>query len=257
MKNHTLSYKTGIYFFFLIAFLFSSCAEKRVDKIRIATAANMQFAMNDLAEKFKENTGIESEILTSSSGKLTAQIEAGAPFHIFVSADMKYPNTLFNKGFADEKPKIYAYGNLVLWTLNNSINLTLENLLDPNVKHIAIANPQTAPYGRATEEYLRKSGIYDSLRPKFVYGESISVVNRYIHSRSAEVGFTAKSVVLSPQMKNEGKWIEIAQENYGKIEQGALLLKNKSNEENAKKFYDFLFSDEAKLILERYGYSTK
>ncbi|MCL6217476.1 molybdate ABC transporter substrate-binding protein [Zunongwangia sp. M21534] len=212
--------------------------------------------MKELTETFQQETGIKCETIVASSGKLTAQIKAGAPFDVFVSADLKYPNTLFKEGFGEEKPKVYANGTLVLWTTSENIKPSLEILSEENITHIAVANPKTAPYGRATEEFLKKAGKFGDLESKFIFGESISAVNRYIHSGSAEIGFTAKSVVLSPQMKNEGKWIEIDPSQYSSIQQAALLLKSKQTEtiKNARKFYEFLFSAKAKKILEKYGY---
>lgn len=243
----------------ILIYCFSACQSKPSNTLKIATAANMQFAMDSLIDVFQQKTNIECETIVASSGKLTAQIMAGAPFDIFISADIKYPNTLFEKGFALEKPKIYANGTLVLWTNLENTEPSIALLSNKEIKHITIANPKTAPYGFAAEEFLNKMGILDSLKQKVVFGESISAVNRYIYSRSADVGFTAKSVVLSPQMKNQGKWLELDPTLYSPIEQGALLLKssNQENSENAKKFYEFLFSEEAKNILNKYGYQTQ
>lgn len=248
-----------IVLFTLLSSLFSACNKNPETSVKIATAANMQFAMDELIKAFEGKTGIKCETVVSSSGKLTAQIKAGAPFDIFVSADIKYPNALFIEGFGVEKPKVYANGTLVLWTNLENVNPTISVLSEENIKHIAVANPKTAPYGFATEEFLKKIGTFESLKSKFVFGESISAVNRYIHSRSADIGFTAKSVVLSAPMKDEGKWIEIDQSEYSPIQQGALLLKSskKPTSENAKRFYDFLFSEEAKNILKNYGYTTE
>lgn len=246
-------------FLVCISLSFFSCkSEKESNTIKIATAANMQFAMKKLTETFQQKTGIKCETVVTSSGKLTAQIKAGAPFDVFVSADLKYPNTLFKEGFGEEKPKIYANGTLVLWTTSKNIEPSVEILSEETIKHIAVANPKTAPYGCATEEFLKNIGKFDDLQSKFVFGESISTVNRYIHSGSAEIGFTAKSVVLSPQMKNQGKWIEIDPSQYSDIQQGALLLKSEEKQvsKNAREFYEFLFSAKAKTIFEKYGYKS-
>lgn len=251
--------KIRLLFLCCFAIFFFSCkSEKESDVLKIATAANMQFAMNDLIETFQQETGIQCETVITSSGKLTAQIKAGAPFDVFVSADLKYPNTLFQEGFGEEKPKIYANGTLVLWTTSENIKSSLDILSEEKIKHIAVANPKTAPYGRATEEFLKKVGKFDDLDSKFVFGESISAVNRYIHSGSTEIGFTAKSVVLSPQMKNVGNWIEIDPSQYSAIQQAALLMKSEQPKtlKNARKFYEFLFSAKAKKILEEYGYRS-
>ncbi|UAB82619.1 molybdate ABC transporter substrate-binding protein [Zunongwangia sp. SCSIO 43204] len=251
--------KIRLLFLCCFALFFFACkSEKESDAVKIATAANMQFAMNDLIKTFQQETGIQCETVVTSSGKLTAQIKAGAPFDVFVSADLIYPNKLFKEGFGEEKPKIYANGTLVLWTTSEIIKPSIELLSEEKIKHIAVANPKTAPYGRATEEFLEKTGKFNELESKLVFGESISAVNRYIHSGSAAIGFTAKSVVLSPKMKNLGNWIEIDPSQYSAIQQAALLLKAEQPKtfKNARKFYEFLFSAKAKKILEQYGYRS-
>ncbi|MDT0642669.1 molybdate ABC transporter substrate-binding protein [Zunongwangia sp. F363] len=224
--------------------------------LRIATAANMQFAMNELVQEFTEKTGVPSEIIVSSSGKLTAQIKAGAPYDVFVAANMKYPNELYNSGITKEKPEIYAFGSLVLWTLKDSLKPSVEILRDQRLKHIVVANPKTAPYGTAAIAFLKNKGLYEELKPKLVFGESISSVNQFIFSESAEIGFTAQSVVLSPKMKGKGAWIKLDANSYPPIEQGVVLIaqKDEKKAENAAEFYKFLFSPEAQQILQDYGY---
>lgn len=227
--------------------------------VTVATAANVQFAMNDLKAEFKKESGIEVKPIISSSGKLSTQIQNGANFDIFMSADMEFPQKLYQEGLGVEKPRIYAYGTLVLWTtkdldLSKGINI----LNAKKVQKIAIANPKTAPYGEEAVNSLKYYKLYEKIQDKFVYGESISQINTYINSSSVDIGFTAKSVVLSNELKNKGKWIEVDKKSYNPISQGAILLKSgeKNNLIASKKFYNFLFSKEAKKILEKYGYIT-
>ena len=234
-----------------------SCQEKQPEKLTIAVAANMQFAIKDLSKTFTDKTGVQCELIITSSGKLTAQIKEGAPYDIFVSANMKYPNELFKSGFTTKEPEIYAYGQLVMWSVIDGLTPSIERLNDKQIKHIALANPKMAPYGTATIEVLEHYNLYDSLKDKLVYGESISQTNQFILSKSAEVGFTAKAVVLSSEMKNKGSWIEIDDANYTPIAQGVVIIKNNKAKEEAEKFYEFLFSTEAKTILENYGYKLK
>ncbi|WP_373057636.1 molybdate ABC transporter substrate-binding protein [Zunongwangia sp. H14] len=240
---------------FLIGFFFSCNIENKAE-LRIATAANMQFAMKDLVQEFMQKTGVPCEIIVSSSGKLTAQIKAGAPYNIFVAANMKYPNDLYNSGIAKQKPEIYAFGSLVLWTLKDSLTPSVEILQDQRLKHIAVANPKTAPYGTAAIAFLKNKGLYKEVKPKLVFGESISSVNQFIFSESADIGFTAQSVVLSPKMKGKGAWIKLDPKSYPSIEQGVVLLpqKDEKKAKNAAEFYKFLFSPEAQQILQDYGY---
>lgn len=248
--------KSASILFFSI-FLMSTCQTVHKDALIIATSANMQYAMKDLIHAFTQETGVLCEPVISSSGKLSAQISEGAPYDVFVSADMKYPSELYKNGLTTQKPEIYAYGKLVLWSLNENIEPSIEILTDAMVNHIALANPRTAPFGIAAVEVLKYYNIYDTLDKKLVYGESISQTNQFIISGAAEIGFTAKSVVLSPEMKGKGKWAEVEVQIYSPIAQGIVILKNKQNHiENAVKFYDFLFSGQANEILTEYGYTT-
>ncbi len=226
-------------------------------EITVAVAANVQFAMQDLEKIFEQKTGMHIKTIISSSGKLTAQIQNGAPFDVFLSADMKYPDTLYAAGYATTKPKVYAYGALVLWTMRDlDLSPAVRILLDAKIKKIAIANPQTAPYGAEAVKVLKFYKLLDNVTPKLVYGEGISQVNQYIYSQAAEVGFTAKSVVLSPEMRGKGKWIEIDPAAYSPIAQGVVRLKYGSDNhpQASQAFYDFLFSEAARQILQRYGY---
>jgi molybdate transport system substrate-binding protein len=243
---------------FSFLWLMTACREKQADTMKIAVAANMQFAMKELSKSFTDTSGIRCDLVVSSSGQLTAQIKAGAPYDVFVSADMKYPNELFASGNAANKPNVYAYGKLVMWSVMPGVKPSFELLRSNQISHIALANPKTAPYGVAALEALMHFRIYDEVKNKLVYGESISQTNQFIISKSAEVGFTAKSIVLSPEMKGKGNWIDISDTLYSPIAQGVVILKhNDKDNANAKKFYNFLFSGRAKDILTKFGYSVK
>lgn len=239
----------------LIAMLLSSCSKPPNDKLNIATAANVQFAMEELTDSFTKASGIPCEIIIGSSGKLMAQIREGAPFHVFVSADMKYPNTLFVDGLTTAKPDVYAQGTLVLWSLQDQVP-SLDALRESSGK-IAMANPDIAPYGRAARESLQKYGLYDEFADRLIFGESIAQTNQFILSGAVDAGFTAKSVVVSPKIKDQGTWTEIPDDSYAPIEQGVVVIRTGDGmEEKAEKFRQFLLSDEARSILEEYGYKT-
>ena len=243
----------------LLFLLISTSCHKDGDnnKLTIATAANMQFVMKELARSFFETSGIECETIVASSGKLTAMIQEGAPFDVFVSADMKYPKQLHEGGLTTELPKIYAYGHLVLWSTKNATLPGVEELAGADIKHVALANPRTAPYGLAAVEVLQHFGLYEAIETKLVFGESISQTNQFILSGAAELGFTAKSVVLSPALKGKGVWIELEAQAYKPIAQGVVLLNNRDKYmTDAKRFHDFLFSRKARNILTQYGYSV-
>lgn len=240
---------------FLLALLFPFKSFSQ--GLRVAVAANAQFVTQALKEVFTRETDIPVTLIVSSSGKLTAQIRQGAPYDVFLSADMKYPENLYKGGFTTGKPEIYAYGKLVLWTLDDTKPLKdIKSVTDASLKAIAVANPQTAPYGVAAIEALKKTGIYDAVKSKIVFGESIAQVNQYLLSKSADMAFTAKSVVLSPAMKDKGKWVEINKNLYNPIAQGVVILK-RAHINAARKFYHFLFSKRAESIFKNYGYLVK
>lgn len=222
----------------------------------IAVAANMQFAIEPLIHDFTETTGIQCEPILSSSGKLTAQIIEGAPYDVFISANMKYPNELFKNNLTNSQPAIYAHGKLVLWSADKQITPSFYFLKNNSLKHIALANPKTAPYGSAAIEVLKHYDLLEKLKNKLVYGESIAQTNQFIMSQAADIGFTAKSVVLSPQVKGKGNWIDIDPAIYSPIEQGIVILKNSKKQKEAELLFNYLFSKKGKRILEEYGYAV-
>lgn len=237
-------------FIFLILTIYANAS------IIVATAANTQYAMDDIVKAFEQKYHINIKKVISSSGKLAAQISHGAPYDIFLSANMKYPTILYKRGFAATKPKVYAKGVLVLWTLNRYNLNHWENVLKTVAKKIAIANPQNAPYGKAAIEVLRNKNLLLDIRKKIVFAESLSQVSQYIISKVADIGFTTKSIVISPKMKNLGRYIEIDKKLYNPINQGVVITKQgyKNHKDEAMKFYNFLFSKTAKYIFKRYGY---
>ncbi len=243
----------------ILLVLFYACKQpSRSDsKVMVAVAANMQFATEAIAKAFIQKTEMECELVVGSSGKLFSQIREGAPYDIFLSADSKYPENLYAITKAKNKPKIYAEGKLVLWTMVSGLSPSLSVLSSDSVQHIALANPEIAPYGKAAIEVLDSHDLYPNLKDKLVFGESISQTNQFISSKSAEIGFTALSVVLSPKMKNKGRWVALEEGTYRSISQSALILNNEHGiSEAAMAFFDFLFSDGAQHILKEYGYSV-
>lgn len=240
----------------LIAVLLILSCQKNTEKtLRIATAANMQFVMTDLLEAFTSETGIVAEMIVSSSGKLTAQIKEGAPYDVFVSADMKYPKALYEVQLTTKAPEIYAYGKLVLWSNDADIKPSLSMLSTDAVEHIAMANPKIAPYGKAAMEVLEYYNLVDSVKAKLVYGESIAQCNQFILTQAAEIGFTTQSTLFSPQLRNNKNWIYIDKKSYQPIEQGIVILKQRRDFlDQANVFYNFLLSEKAQQILKQYGY---
>lgn len=243
--------------FVLAGLLLAAAMPAFADTLTVAVAANMQYAFADLQAEFTKETGHELKPAYNSSGRFAAQIMNGAPFDVFLSADMVFPEKLHAAGFAADAPRIYAYGALVLWTMNDlDLDHWLRTLAGPAVEKIAVANPKTAPYGRETMNALAHLKLDEALQPKLVFGESIAQTNQYIHSKAADAGFTAKSAVLSPEMRGKGKWVDLPKDAYQPIAQGAVILQHgqRTHPEAARQFYAFLFSAKSRAILERYGY---
>lgn len=238
--------------------LSSGCRREKSHKLTIAVSANMQYAMEELVEAFTQSSGTPCELIVGSSGKLTAQIMEGAPFHLFLSADMKYPGEIYAGGKAEDRPQVYAYGYLVLWSLDEAVELTAQGLMKEDVTHIAIANPETAPYGVAAVQLLRGMGIWEQVKSKLVYGESIAQTNQFILSGSAQAGITARSVVSSPAARDRGHWSEADRKLYEPIEQGVVDVKTEgSGADEARAFIEFLRSPAARDILVSFGYGVK
>lgn len=251
--------RLGKWILLAMAGLFFTCDSKPEEEVlTIATAANLQFAMEELTSTFTKEWDVKCEVILGSSGKLTAQIIQGAPYDIFISADMKYPYELSQKELTVNPPKIYAYGNLVLWTMTKDLDPTIDILSSKEVKHIALANPKTAPYGRAAMEVLAHYRIDDSLDAKFVYGESIAQTNQFIISGAAEIGFTSASVIQAPVIKGQGQWISLPDSLHTPIAQGIVIINHTGNQlPDAQKFYSFLFSPKGREILNKFGYKTE
>ncbi len=237
--------------------LLLSVSSASAQTLSVAVAANMQYVFDNIKDEFKKETGHEVQAVFNSSGKFVTQIMNGAPFDVFLSADMEYPEYLRAQGFTTAAPKVYAYGVLVLWTTKNlDLSHWQTLLVSDSVNKIALANPKTAPYGREAMRALSFYTLDGKVQAKLVFGESIAQTNQYIHSGVADIGFTAKSVVSSAEMKGQGKWIELPPASYQAIAQGAVILKHgkDTNGVLAQQFYDFLYSAKVRVILERNGY---
>ena len=229
--------------------------------ITVAVAANVSYAINELVAEFnKTNPDTKVQVTLGSSGKFTAQIESGAPFDVFMSADMKFPKSLFEKGLATTEHALYAQGSLAMLSskeldFSKGINL----VTDANIGKIAVANPKTAPYGTAAVEAMKNANVLDKVESKFVYAESISQAVTYA-TTAADVGFIAKSSLYDEKMaqyKENINWISVDPSLYTAIDQGIVVLKNTKEEASAKAFYDFILGEKAKEIFIKFGYLVK
>ncbi|MEL6483895.1 MAG: molybdate ABC transporter substrate-binding protein [Bacteroidota bacterium] len=225
-------------------------------EIVVATASNMQFAIPELSTAFTAETGIPCEFVLGSSGKLMAQIKEGAPFDVFLSADMKYPELLHQQGLGQKSPEVFAYGTLVLWHATVTAP-SLETLTLPEVEHIAMANPQTAPYGQAALEVIQKQGFYTTLEDKLVFGESIAQTNQFVFSGAVQAAFTSLSFAMSNPKFQQGYWQALDEKEHSPLGQGVLVLgKSPEKKDSAKRFRNFLFSTKGQQILMDHGYKS-
>lgn len=238
--------------------LCSVCAlPARAETLTVAVAANVQYAFDDLRTAFAKQSGIAIRPIFGSSGKLAAQIQNGAPFDVFVSADMEYPEALHRAGLAPFAPRVYAYGVLMLWSMQDiDLSKGLALLADSGIRKVALPNPTVAPYGREALRALQSAKLMDVVGPKLVYGESIAQATQFVYSGAAEAGISAKAAMLAPEMRGKAKWAEVDPRAYTPIAQGVVMLKHgrDANPKEAQIFYDFLFSPPARAIFARYGY---
>ena len=242
----------------LILALFASfgCS---AETISVAAAADLNFAMKDIAQQYQHDTGNTLQLSFGSSGNFFIQIQNGAPFDLFFSADIGYPQKLAQAGLAEPGSLYrYALGKLVLWVPNNSkldLSRGIDILLDPSIQKIAIANPAHAPYGRAAEEALKKAGLYDRIEDKLVFGENISQTAQFVETGNADIGIVAESLALSPTMKSEGRYVAVPTNIYTPLEQAAIVLKSSRKKDVTKQFLDYLQQPAARKILARYGFA--
>jgi molybdate transport system substrate-binding protein len=228
------------------------------EEIKVAAAADLSYALQDLASRFEQKTGDRVTISFGASGNLYSQIKAGAPFDVFFSADLDYPKKLSADGLIDANSlRTYAVGHLVLWAPSslglNPQKLKMDLLTQSQVKKIAIANPEHAPYGRAAMAALEHFGLKEKIASKLVYGENVSQAAQFVQSGNAQAGFIALSLASSPAMKDSGTWWEVPLDAYPTLNQGVGIVATSKHKAAAKAFVDYVTSPEAAAILKRYG----
>lgn len=229
-------------------------------EITVGAAADLSTALPDLVAAYARQTGQTVKVSFGSSGTLTTQIENGAPFDLFFSADESYPAQLIDKSLAD-KDSLYRYavGRLVLWVPNDvkvdPQTLGIKTLLDPSVTKIAIANPLHAPYGKAAEAALKHFGVYDQISSKLVLGENIAQTAQFVESGNAQAGLLALSHALSPAMKDKGHYWTVPLDAYPTLNQAAVVLSKSKQPAAARKFLDFVRGPEGTSLLKNYGFS--
>jgi molybdate transport system substrate-binding protein len=245
----------------LLLMLFWLLPLVRAEEIKVAAAADLNYAMKDLAARFEKKTGNTVSLSFGASGNFFSQIQNGAPYDLFFSADAEYPKRLAAAGSMDAASlRTYAVGHLVLWVPNASAldpqKLKMDLLLQPEVQKIAIANPEHAPYGRAAMAVLEHFGLKDKVAGKLVLGENISQAAQFVQSGNAQAGLIALSLAASPAMKDAGKYWPVPQDAYPEIQQVVGILSASKHKTAAQAFIDFLRSPEGAAVLRQYGFDV-
>ena len=223
----------------------------------VAAAANVKPAMEEIRTSFEKATGTPVRVIYGASGKFAAQIRSGAPFDVFVSADVAFPDSVVKWGQAVGKPVVYARGTVVLWTSIADLDPAKgpSILEDARIKKVAIADPKVAPYGREAVRALKSSGLEDKIRPKIVWGENLAQATQYAVTGAVEAAFSGKSFALE-QLGKTGRWAELDSNLVAPIDQAMIVLKygQENNPKIAKAFVDFLSGPVARASWAKYGY---
>lgn len=237
-------------------------AQQSSTELVAAAAADLSSALKVVADNYEKKTGIKIKLSFGASGALTQQIQNGAPFDVFFSADMDYPRQLISAGDANAASLYqYAVGKLVLWVPDDS-PLDVEHqgmkiLLNPSVKKISIGNPQHAPYGRAAVAALKHAGLYDQVADRLVLGENISQAAQFVESGNAQAGFVALAHAIAPEMKGKGKYWLVPADFYPPLAQGVVVLTHSQHKKEAADFEEYIKSKEAVDLLRSYGFSMQ
>jgi molybdate transport system substrate-binding protein len=239
----------------IIIFSCSALCSFCQEKILVAAASDLKFALDSVIVQFNQSQKGRVEVTYGSSGKLSEQIANGAPFDIFFSADVSYPEKLKQNGKAASDIYNYGKGRIVVWSKKiDPTKAGMKSLLDPSVKKIAIANPLHAPYGKRAVESIEYYKL--SVKDKLVYGENISQTAQFISTGAADIGIIALSLALSPNMKREnGKYFVIPENSHQSLTQGAVITSQGGNKKLATEFFAYIKSDPAKAVLKHFGFS--
>lgn len=243
----------------LLSFLFGTFARaQKSETLTIAAAADLIYCLEELNVAFqKAYPAAALKVSTGSSGNFFAQIQNGAPFDVFLSADMKYPHELVKAGLADSSSlTLYAIGRIVLWSRRADLDVTrgLEILRDEKIVKVAIANPAHAPYGRAAQAALEHFQLWQAIQPKLVLGENIAQTAQFVQTGNVDAGIVALALVMSPKLKNAGTYYVIPETSFPRLEQAAVLTKQGIKNPVANRYLEFLRSEPARAIFNRYGF---
>lgn len=225
-------------------------------QITIAAAADLKFAMDEIVSLFgKAHPAARVATVYGSSGKFHTQIRQGAPYDLYFSADIAYPRALKADGFAASEVQAYALGRIVLWRASRAGKApSLEDLTDPAIQSIAIANPRHAPYGKRAEEALRAAGVWDKVESRLVYGENVAQTAQFVQTGNAQVGVIALALAVSPELARKGGYWLIPDDLHAPLEQGFIITRRAENNALAQQFADYMGSKAARAVMTRYGF---
>jgi molybdate transport system substrate-binding protein len=244
----------------LAALVVSLATLVNAQDLTAAAAADLQSVMQEISARFQKETGKTVKVIYGSSGNFLQQIQNGAPFDMFFSANLDYPKKLEAGGLTEAGTFYeYAIGKIVVWVPNDSkldISAGLPSLLNPAVNRIAIANPLHAPYGQAAVAAMKKEDVYEKLANKFVMGENISQTASFALTGSVDAGIIALSLALSPNLKDKGRFAEIATKDYPPIEQACVILKSSPHKDAARAFLSFIKTSAITDLFRAYGFSV-
>ncbi|MGB8516639.1 MAG: molybdate ABC transporter substrate-binding protein [Gallionella sp.] len=247
-------------YFLGIVFCCLLISNTRAETLTVAAAADLSYCLPELAKTFQAlNPGSEIKTVFGASGSLFAQIKNGAPYDVFMSADMQYPGELANAGAADKSSLMsYATGHLVLWTANPNINLDngLAGLKQQGIRHIAIANPDAAPYGRAARAAFQQAGVWEDVKPRLVFGDNIAQAMQFAETGNADVAVLSRALVLTPKMAGKGHAQPIPETLYPAINQGLIITNRGMGNTLSVKFVKFIQTEKAQEMLRQFGFST-
>ena len=226
------------------------------EKIMVAAAADLKFALDEIVTAFQaRESGHEVHVVYGSSGKFHTQIQQGAPYDLYFSADIAYPRALAQAGFAASPVQPYAVGRLVLWSATRDARqLRLSHLTDPKITRIAIANPKHAPYGQRAVEALRAAGVWSQVEPKLVYGDNIAQTAQFVQTGNAQVGVIALALALNPELASKGGYWLIPDHLHAPLEQGFVITKRAESNALAQQFADYMGSKAARAVMTKYGF---
>jgi molybdate transport system substrate-binding protein len=248
--------------FAVLGYLDGGARAAQKGAVRVAAAADLKFALEDIVEAFRrQQPDIRVQITYGSSGNFYAQLSNRAPYDLFLSADMDYPRRLIRGGLAPADAEfLYAVGRIVIWVPQSSSidveKLGMQSLLSPEVRKIAIANPRHAPYGRAAEAAMKSMGVYEKVHDRLVLGDTVLQAAQFVESGGADIGIISRSHALAPSMRAKGRFWVVPVDAYPRREQGGVIMSSAQDHSAAVALRDFILGKDGKAVLARYGFET-